>query len=65
METGAIKKLICLENLDILRIPVRNSETGELTSIYSKPENVGNPQIYMDGDVRLYRIENEEEQLLV
>lgn len=46
VEAGAIKRIVCYENLNILRVPVRNPDTEEILAIYVKPENIDNPDCY-------------------
>lgn len=53
LETGVVGKIICFEGLDYLRIRVKNPETGIESTIYTKPENANNPDLYKDGDVIL------------
>lgn len=46
LESGAVGKIICYENLDYLRIKLRNTETGTISTIFVKPENVNNNALY-------------------
>lgn len=49
LESGVVGKLVCYEGLDHIRIRVRNPETDQISTIYTKPENASNPELYMDG----------------
>jgi peptide chain release factor subunit 1 len=53
VETGAVGKIVCWENLDYIRIKLKNTETGEITTIYVKPENAANPELYKKDGVVL------------
>lgn len=62
LESGVVGKIICFEGLDYMRIRVKNPETGIISTIYTKPENASNPNLYKDGDVDLEKIDPEEDE---
>ena len=37
VESGVVGKIICYENLDYVRIKLKNPETGTISTIYVKP----------------------------
>lgn len=53
LETGVIGKIICFQNLDFLRIRVRNTSTGLISTLYVKPEDANKVELYKDGDIDL------------
>lgn len=55
--TGVVGKIICFENLDYLRIKLKNPITGSFSVIYVKPENANKPELYKDGDVELEKVD--------
>lgn len=57
VESGVVGKIICFENLDYLRIRLKNPETGILSTIYVKPENANKPELFKDGNVELEKVE--------
>ena len=61
VEAGAVGKIVCWENLDYMRIKLKNTETGEISTIYVKPENAANPELYKKDGVVLEKVEDEEE----
>jgi peptide chain release factor subunit 1 len=50
VESGAVGKIICFEDLNYIRIRLRNTENGNIVSCYLKPEQLTNPDIYKDKD---------------
>lgn len=62
IESGVVGKIICYENLDYLRIKLKNPETGAFSTIYVKPEQANRPELYRDGNVELERVEEENEE---
>lgn len=57
LETGVAGKILCYENLDYVRIKLKNPLTGMTSTVYTKTENANNPQLYKDGDTELERVE--------
>jgi peptide chain release factor subunit 1 len=53
VEAGAVGKIVCWENLDYMRMKLRNTETGDVNTIYVKPENASNPELYKKDGVAL------------
>lgn len=43
IESGAVGKIVCYEDLDYIRIKLRNSETQTTSTIYVKPSQATNP----------------------
>lgn len=37
IESGAVGKIVCFEGLEYLRIKLRNTETGNFSTVYVKP----------------------------
>jgi len=50
LEMGAVESLICWENLDILRIQIRNPHTDVEQTHYLTPEQAKDPKLYRDPD---------------
>lgn len=50
LEMGAVESLICWENLDILRIQIRNPHTDVEATHYLTPEQAKDPKLYRDPD---------------
>lgn len=48
IESGAVGKIICYEDLDYIRIKLRNPETLNFHCIYVKPNQASNPELYKD-----------------
>lgn len=48
LETGAIGTVVCNEELDYIRIKLRNIETQAISCIYVKPDQAANPELYKD-----------------
>ena len=63
IESGTVGKIVCFEDLDYIRLRLKNSETGELSSAYVKPNQVNNPDLYKDKEteVSLEKVEEEDE----
>lgn len=63
IETGAVGKIVCFEDLDYIRIKLRNVENGNFSCIYVKPEQASNAELYKDKDtgVDLEKIDEENE----
>jgi len=61
LEMGAVESLICWENLDILRLQIRNPHTDIEQVLYLTPEESKNPKLYRDPDsnVELETVNNE------
>jgi len=61
LEMGAVESLICWENLDILRLQIRNPHTDVEQTLYLTPEEAKNPKLYRDPDsnVELETVNNE------
>jgi peptide chain release factor subunit 1 len=53
VEAGAVGKIVCWENLDYIRMKLRNTETGDVNTIYVKPENASKPELYKKDGVAL------------
>ena len=53
VEAGAVGKIVCWENLDYIRMKLRNTETGDVNTVYVKPENASNPELYKKDGVAL------------
>ena len=62
LETGVAGKILCYENLDYVRIKLKNPLTGMTSTVYTKTENANNPQLYKDGDTELERVDEENEE---
>lgn len=37
IESGGVGLIVCFEDLDYLRLKLKNSETGAISTIYTKP----------------------------
>jgi peptide chain release factor subunit 1 len=63
VESGAVGKIVCFEDLNYIRIKLRNNETGTIMTTYVRPEQASNPEIYKDKDtgVDLEKIEEDNE----
>ena len=61
VEAGAVGKIVCWENLDYIRMKLKNTETGEVNTVYVKPENASNPELYKKDGVPLEKVDDEEE----
>lgn len=48
IETGAVGKIVCYEDLNYIRMRLRNPENDKITSVYVKPEQLTNPELYKD-----------------
>merc|ERR1712139_393740 len=48
LEMGAVESLICWENLDILRVQIRNPHTDVEHTHYLTPEQAKDPKLYRD-----------------
>lgn len=48
IESGAVGKIVCFEDLNYIRIKLKNNETGTIFSVYVKPEQATNPELYKD-----------------
>jgi peptide chain release factor subunit 1 len=61
LEMGAVESLICWENLDILRIEIRNPHTDVQHTHYLTPEQAKDPKLYRDpySNVELETVNNE------
>jgi len=61
LEMGAIEHLICWENLDILRVQIRNPHTDIEQTLFLTPEQAKDPKLYRDPDsnVELETVNNE------
>lgn len=53
IESGAVGKIVCYEDLDYIRIRLRNAETGTLSSAYVRPHQANNPDIYKDKETEV------------
>lgn len=42
IEAGAVGKIVCFEDLEYVRLKLKNSETGVISLVYCKPENANN-----------------------
>ncbi len=42
IEAGAVGRIVCFEDLDYVRLKLKNSETGVISTVYCKPENANN-----------------------
>jgi peptide chain release factor subunit 1 len=50
VESGAVGKIVCFEDLNYIRIKLRNTETSTEFSIYVRPQDSNNPELYKDKD---------------
>lgn len=50
IESGAVGKIVCYEDLDYVRVKLKNSETGNFSCIYVKPNQLTNAELYTDKD---------------
>ena len=50
VESGAVGKIVCYEELSYIRIRLRNTETLTEFSIYVRPQDSSNPELYKDKD---------------
>ena len=59
VESGAVGKIVCYEDLPYIRIKLKNTETGEFSAVYVKADQANNPDIYKDKEtgVALDKIE--------
>lgn len=48
LESGAVGKLVCYEDLNYIRVRLRNNEKDTINTIYIRPEQITNPDIYKD-----------------
>ena len=48
LESGAVGKLVCYEDLNYIRVRLRNNENDTINTIYIRPEQITNPDIYKD-----------------
>ena len=48
LESGAVGKIVCYEDLNYIRMRLRNSETDTVSSVYIRPEQITNPDLYKD-----------------
>jgi len=53
LEMGAVESLICWENLDILRLQIRNPHTDVEQTLYLTPEEAKDPKLYRDPDTNV------------
>ena len=62
IESGAVGKIVCYEDLNYIRVRLRNSETDTITSVYIRPENITNAELYKDKDtgVVLEKLEEDD-----
>jgi peptide chain release factor subunit 1 len=56
VETGAVGKVICYEDLDYIRMRLRNTETDAITTVYVKPENASKKELFVENGVTLEKI---------
>lgn len=52
LEDGAIETLIVFEGLEYIRLSLRNKETGKITNLYLKPDQLTDPKYYIDPDTK-------------
>ena len=50
IESGAVGKIVCYEDLSYIRVRLRNNETDAISTIYIKPDQVTNAELYKDKD---------------
>ena len=64
IESGAVGKIVCYEDLNYIRVRLRNSETDTITSVYIRPENITNAELYKDKDtgVVLEKLEEDDNE---
>ena len=64
LESGAVGKIVCYEDLNFIRVRLRNSETGTVSSVYIRPENITNAELYTDKDsgVALDKLEDDDNE---
>ena len=48
MESGAVGKIVCIDNIDYVRIKVKNTDTEALSCLYVKSDQASNPSLYRD-----------------
>lgn len=48
IESGAVGKIICYEDLNYIRIRLRNPEDDKITAHYVRPEQLTSPDLYKD-----------------
>ncbi len=58
IETGTVGKILCFEGLNYLRIKLKNPETGNISTVYVRPEQANNSELYKDGEVTLERVDD-------
>lgn len=63
LEEGAIQTLIVFEGLEFIRMTLRNKETGKLSFVYLKPDQLTDPKHYVDPDTKV-QLESVEQELL-
>mgnify|MGYP003690654435 CR=1 FL=1 len=49
IETGTVGKILCFEGLNYLRIKLKNPETGNISTVYIRPEQANSAELYKDG----------------
>jgi peptide chain release factor subunit 1 len=48
LEAGTLEQIICWENLNIIRLQLKNKETESLSVQYVHPEKVDDQSLYKD-----------------
>jgi peptide chain release factor subunit 1 len=64
IETGAVGKIVCYEDLNFIRLRLRNPEDDKVISAYVRPEQLTNPELYKDKDTgaALEKVEEDENE---
>jgi len=64
IETGAVGKIICFEDLNYIRMRLRNPEDDKIVSVYVRPEQLTNAELYKDKDTgaTLEKVEEDENE---
>jgi peptide chain release factor subunit 1 len=50
IESGAVGRIICYEDLDYIRIKLKNTENQNFSTVFVKPNQATNPELYKDKD---------------
>lgn len=48
LEAGTLEQIICWENLNVIRLVLKNKETDSLSTQYVDPEKVDDQSLYKD-----------------
>jgi len=50
LEAGAIENLIIYENLDFIRLTLKNKDTDSISVVHVEPKDLNNEKYYRDGE---------------